>query len=322
MEGDKAPCFKEMKTHLHPFADLSLHSAGEVTAQRFVLLFCDLMAEELSFRREKGFEVLPLRVYYKNMFAGENILIPAGANGYSFRLGPAVEECRNLRGKGRILDAGSGYGTESLLFSLLGNEVTGVELVSERAQIALSRVDYYASVWDSPLNLKFVNADVFRFLEKAEPFDIIWIMEAISHIHPAEDFLDLTYRKLKKSGKIIISDPNRLNPLAWVRSVKIRGSLKHKTHQRFKDPETGRPVDYGQERIFSASRMQQMLIERGFQIERAYVSGFMGTSFIPGPLLLKKSVVRFLDSFERTVRKIPPVSSFGSLFTIVASKGG
>jgi len=280
------------------------------------------MADELAYRRENGLDVLPLRTYYKNLFMQDHLLIPVGANGYSYRLIPAVEECRKLEGRGRILDAGSGYGTESLLFSLLGSEVTGVELVPERAQVAKSRIEYFASVWNAPLRLQFVNADILRYLEKAEPFDIIWVMEAISHIHPPDVFLDLVGRKLKKGGKIIISDPNGLSPLAWLRSVKIRGSFKHKTHQRFKDPETGSPVDYGQERIFSVFGLKKMLIEKGFKVERANISGFMGTSFIPSVLLLKKPIVRFLGSFERNIRKVSLMSSFGSVFTIVASKDG
>jgi len=322
MEGDEAPCFEEMRIHLSKHAELSSLVVNEVSAEKLVLFFCELMAEEFSCRRESGLDVLPLRVYYKNMFMRDNLLIPVSANGYSYRLIPAVEECRKLEGQGRILDAGSGYGTESLLFSLLGSEVTGVELVPERAQFAKSRIEYFASVWNSPLKLQFVNADIFRYLEKADPFDIIWIMEAISHIHPPDVFLDLVRRKLKKGGKIIISDPNGLSPLAWLRSVKIRGSITHKTHQRFKDPETGSPVDYGQERIFTVFNLKKMLMEKGFRVDRVNISGFMGTSFTPNVLLRKKSIVRFLGSFERTIRKVPLVSSFGSVFTIVASKDG
>jgi hypothetical protein len=132
----------------------------------------------------------------------------------------------------------------------------------------------------------------------------------------------LARRKLKKGGKIIISDPNALSPLAWLRSVKIRGSIKHKTHQRFKDPETGSPVDYGQERIFAVSALRKMLIEKGFRVQCVNISGFMGTSVIPNALLRKKSMERFLAAFERNIRKVPFMRSFGSVFTIVASAEG
>jgi SAM-dependent methyltransferase len=320
MEGDKTLRFEEMRTHLSKYSELSSLSVNEVPVENLVLFFYQLMADEFSYRQEHGLDVLPLRMYYKNLFVRDNLLIPASAKGNSLRLIPAIEECRKLKGMGRILDAGSGYGTESLLFSLLGNEVTGVELVPERILVAESRIGYFASEWDAPLRLQFVNADIFRYLEKAEPFDIIWVMEAISHIHPPDVFLDLVGHKLKKGGKIIISDPNGLSPLAWLRSVKIRGSIKHKTHKRFKDPETGKPIEYGQERIFSVYGLKKMLIEKGFKVNRISISGFMGTSFTPNFLLLKKPVVRFLGSFERNIRKIPLISSFGSVFTIVACK--
>lgn len=320
MEGGETPFFEEMMAHLSQNADLSSSSVNEESIEHLVLYFCELMAEEFSYRREKGLDVTPLKVYYKNMFMPDSLLIPVSATGYSNRLVPALNECLKLEGQGRILDAGSGYGTESLLFSLLGNEVTGVELVPERTQLAKSRIEYFATKWETPLKLQFVNANIFRFLEKADPFDIIWIMEAISHIHPPDVFLDLARRKLKKGGKIIISDPNGLSPLAWLRSVKIRGSFKYKTHRRFKDPETGSPVDYGQERIFPVFGLKKMLIEKGFRIKRINISGFMGTSFIPDVLLLKKPIVRFLGSFERNIRKVPLMSSMGSVFTIVANK--
>jgi SAM-dependent methyltransferase len=322
VEGHKIPRFDEMKTRLTMRSGLASSWANKCSARDLVLYFCALMAEEFSYRRVNGLEVLPLSTYYRNMFGGDNHPVPVGAKGYSHRLIPAIDECRKLGGTARILDAGSGYGTESLLFSLLGSEVIGVELVSERARIAESRIEYFASLWDAPLRIQFLNANIFRYLESAEPFDIIWIMEAISHIHPPEAFLELVGRKLKKRGKVIISDPNALSPLAWFRSVKIRGSFKHKTHQLFKDPETGIPVDYGQERIFSPFRLREMLSERGFKVNKVSISGFMGSSFIPNFLLLQKPVAGFLSAFEEAIGQVPLINSFGSVFTLVASKEG
>jgi 2-polyprenyl-3-methyl-5-hydroxy-6-metoxy-1,4-benzoquinol methylase len=43
----------------------------------------------------------------------------------------------------RILDCGCGFGTESLIFALLGGKVLGVDLNVERLDIAKKRINYY-----------------------------------------------------------------------------------------------------------------------------------------------------------------------------------
>lgn len=293
---------------------------GAASPTDILSFFCRLFEGELHSRKEKGLDFVSLRTYYKNMFTRDNRLVPIGAFGYSQRLIPAVDESLKFDGRGRILDAGCGYGTESLLFSLAGDEVLGVDLVPERIEIAQSRIPYYQSQCDFPLRLKFFAANIFRFLETAGPFDIIWLMEAISHIYPADEFLDLAFSSLNKGGKLIITDPNRINPVAWLRSIKIRGALIHKPHMNFKDPESGVPVEYGQERIYSVFGLEKILRRTGFKIKKTHMSGFMGTSLFPQSWLDKKPVYRLMSFSHNVLRNLPLISLAGSTFTIVAVK--
>jgi len=292
----------------------------DLPSEQIVYSFCYFMEEELRSRREKGLDEILLKSYYKNLFTGDGRIVPVGALGYSHRLAPLVRQIQIFPGSARILDAGSGYGTESLLVSLLGGEVSSVELVSERTELARSRINFYQSLSPFALNLKFYNANIFRFLLKSEPFDIIWVMEAISHIYPPEDFLVLAYEKLRKGGKLIISDPNRLNPLVWLTEVKIRGSISKKTHSRFKDPETGQAVAYGQENRFSVLGIKKKLREAGFEIEEVNLAGFMGSTVLPKSFLRRKGAFSFLSFYQKIMKNFPGLRYLGSLYTIVASK--
>lgn len=260
-----------------------------------------------------------LKSYYKNFFKNRTV-IPASVYAYGKRLEPMIKELINLKEPAKILDGGCGYGTESLLFSLLGHEVVGVDLVSERINIASSRIKFYQSFCNFPMKISFVNANIFSFLESSPSFDIIWLMESISHIYPPLDFLCLVHRKLKKRGKLIISDPNATSPLALLRSIKIRGSLKHSTHKKFKDPNLGIPVDYAQENIFTVYKMKKILEQIGFKINEISMAGYMGTSFIPKSILQFDLTFNLLKNLFNLLQKTPLVRLIGTVYTIVATK--
>ena len=285
-----------------------------------VFRFADLLKDELAFRTAHGMDACSLRSYYSNLFMGEDRLIPLGVLGYAHRLDLALECLRTLPDTASILDTGAGYGTESLLFALLGKRVVGVELVPERAALAESRVPFYQSVSNAAMSIRFENANIFRFLEKAEQFDVIWAMEAISHIYPPESFFRVAFHKLKPGGRLIVSDPNRLNPLAWLRSVRIRGSVSHAPHKKFRDPETGMPIDYGQEQIFSVFQLKLILASVGFSVTRTYVSGFLCTSLLPRAVVSSKIGYMLLARLQQLAMSTPVIRGLGSIYTIVAVK--
>ncbi len=302
----------------HILQPLGTHS--DDTPKGIVYRFCSLLEEELYVRNEIGLDADRLQTYYRNFFDNQGRLLPVGVNGYAQRLSAALAEMSVGERALRILDAGSGYGTESYLMAVMGHKVTGVELVAERADLARSRLSYFASYCDFSLRLEFINAHIFRFLEKAPSFDIIWAMEAVSHIYPQADFFKLAFEKLSPGGKLIISDPNRLNPLAWLRAAKIRGSFRHRPHQRFEDPETGAPTEYGQEQIFTLAAIQNQLKQAGFRVKSLDISGFMGSSFLPDLVLRQPAAAGVLQLWQKTCRAVPGFRRMGSIYTIVAEK--
>ena len=271
--------------------------------------------------------------YYRNLFVEDGAAeFPVGISGYVDRLSPAIERIRQVTAadlprfsgqlpeRALVLDAGSGYGTESLLFATLKAEVTSVELVEERHLLARSRLPFYQKHVDFPLLVQWVNSDILRFLAERRQFDFVWAMEAISHIHLFSQFLQLAREALKPSGFLIVSDPNAFNPLSLARSVWVRRSVRHRTHQRFPDPATCAKVNYAIEHIFTVERMRKILEGCGFLIEEISMTGFMGSSFLPRSWKKSRALSHLLQSFQRFCSSAPIVNRMGSIYTIVARK--
>lgn len=299
---------------------LEQFSFQQLPSTEMVLTFCDLLREELDDRETHGLETQAVRHYYRKLFQPDHSLDPIGNYGYASRLTPALSALREMKLPLRLLDAGCGYGSESLLFALAGASVTGVELVSDRVELARSRRNFYQDRLSSEISVEFVNADVKRFLQEAGQFDIIWIMEAVSHIHPLEDFLLLAKQHLSPGGLLITSDPNALNPLAMYRALRIRGTLRYPLRVKGQDHATGQPVYEAVERIFSVSGYTCLLATAGFTVRQVSMSGFLGASFIPSSLHASKPVLRVLTSFQDVLRSIPILKLMGTVYTVVAQR--
>lgn len=290
------------------------------TADAAVSDFCRLLREELHFRGRHHLDTGELRRYLHPLFDSRGNLSRTGMEGYSRRLLPVVELILAAPPGLKILDAGCGYGTESLLFAWLGGDVTAVELVPERADLAESRTEFFAGRSPVPLKLRFVRANVLKFLRRPGSFDLIWAMEAISHIFPPQEFLFRAGPRLAPDGVLGLSDPNLANPFAWLRAVRIRGSIRHSPHHRFRDPESGEPVDYGQEKIFSVFGLERLLRRTGYRVEAAHVSGFLGARLIPESWRDRRLPAGTLCAFQRGAEKIPLLRRLGANYTILARR--
>ncbi len=279
-----------------------------------------LLERELAHRRAKGLDESALRRYYGGILDEDGRPMPLAAYAYVQRLWPLIEVLKALPAPLRVLDAGCGYGTESYLMALMGHDVTGVELVPERAGVARSRQEFFAAQSEREIKVSFVTANVFGFLQQPARFDVIWLMEAISHIHPPEPFLELAGRALTGGGFLVVSDPNRRNPLAAWRSIRIRGSLAHRPHTRFRDPQTGLPVEYGQERIVSPQVLSRALERSGFSVLSVGMSGFMATTVLPRAVLRSALAQRLLRRLAGFAGRLPLLCGLGSIYTVVAAK--
>lgn len=171
----------------------------------------------------------------------------------------------------KILDAGCGFGSESILCGILGAEVTGVDLIEPWLNTAKKRLKFYEGVLGKSISTEFHAQSVF---DTQGSFDVIWSLESISHIDPPERFISFAHDHLNKGGRLIISDPNKLNPLIYWnarRDAKKAGSL----HSQVENPKTGEMVPFAWERVFSVASIKKLLLSNGFVIESFNHSGLL-----------------------------------------------
>lgn len=284
--------------------------------------FCGMLRDELAGGNGRESEAADLRRYYHRLLLRDGTLDPLGVYGYASRLLPLVEVVQGAAGPLTALDCGCGYGTESLLLGLSGAAVTGIEAVPERVALARARVSFYEQRAQRSLDVRYANANVLRFLEGVSRVDIIWALEAISHIHPLENFLALAFDKLNPGGFLITSDPNALNPLARYRAYRTRGTHGLRTRVKAVDPEVGTPVVEAVERIFPVRGFVKKVTHAGFRVTRIDLSGFMAASLIPERWHRSTTIYGLAIGIQRGLQRMPALRHAGMNFTVVARKAG
>jgi len=205
-----------------------------------------------------------------------------------------------------LLDAACGYGTEAIIFSLLGASVVGIDLNEVRLKIAKRRVAYYQSKLNKNLSIKFLPRDAIKFLKKGV-FDIIWTTNAISHIYPVEKFLTTAWHNLKPHGNLIIRDANKHNPYVFhtaSQAQKRRGRVIHRS-----DPESGEDVLMGVENIFTVNEMTTLMKKARFHIESIHRYGFFPN--------LRIGAISHVDKLLSTV---PLLNQIAVFYSIVGEK--
>ncbi|MEP7348380.1 MAG: methyltransferase domain-containing protein [Sphingorhabdus sp.] len=159
----------------------------------------------------------------------------------------------------RLLEIGTGCGTEALWFALLGAEVTTIDLKPERLAVARARRDWLERKIGRSLNIKFVEASIFEFQSEAL-FDLVWMEQAYHHIEPREELAPLLFKLLGPNGECHISEANAWNPMLQAQLFSIRG---FRTKGVFYDNQ-GKRHPYGDERITTPFALRRTLLKAGF----------------------------------------------------------
>jgi SAM-dependent methyltransferase len=285
-----------------------------------VELFCRWLAAEFFDRTARAMDCSYLALKYQGKLFSGGQLRPVMVAGYAARLAPVISALR-AKGRPRILDAGSGCGSEAILFGLLGADVTGVDVVSFRTEYARSRLPFYRDLGAGELKVRFVNENVLKFLGSSDCYDIIWANEAISHIHPAEAFLQRSLASLKPGGFLVISDSNGLNPLARYRASRIRGASGWYVHRQFRLMDLAAHDEVAEERLFSVTALKRKLEQAGFVVQRTDMHGFLGSSLLPMRWHSSPRLAAPLVLFQKIMKKLPLLCLLGSGMTITASPG-
>jgi 2-polyprenyl-3-methyl-5-hydroxy-6-metoxy-1,4-benzoquinol methylase len=191
-------------------------------------------------------------------------------------------------------------------------EVTAVDIHAGRLEIAQARQDAYESRLGKGLNLRFLQLDVFRAMD-AGTYDLVWAMESISHIDPAEAFLTRVAERLDTGGRLVISDSHILNPaMAW-RVWRLRASGVAERSQR--TLASGAALPYAQERLFTVGQLSRKLRAAGFRSVRSHL-----TVFFPPALARFPSAFRVFVRLEDLLDKVALIRNLGAIYTVVASR--
>jgi len=218
---------------------------------------------------------------------------------------------KNIRKDIKILDAGCGLGTESLICGILGANVTGLDISKKRINVAKNRIKFYENKFQTKLNVQFHYENILTHVNK---YDIIWVNEAISHINPITQFLKSCYYNLTDGGKLIISDANKLNPHIYFQSKKdqIRSGGIYQNVIR-QDLPKGKEISYAVERIFTIPSIKSLL-SQFFKVKEV-----VSIRFLPYPVY-KFSPNIFLMIERNVLRKIPILNLFSTTYVIISVK--
>jgi len=182
---------------------------------------------------------------------------------YNNRLADIVELISLREERTEVLDIGSGCGTESLYFSLLGCKVLGVELSTERFEVACERKRILEAVSQKSLPCEFIRSSIFDAAIRKK-FDFIWMEEAFHHVEPRNELVGLLASFLKPGGYVVVSEANALNLAIQLALFKKR---KLRTLRVYVDNE-GIERLYGNERILRASTMKKLFQREGISCVR------------------------------------------------------
>jgi SAM-dependent methyltransferase len=176
----------------------------------------------------------------------------------------------------RVLDAGSGFGTYSMLFAAVGAEVVGVDLRPDRLSAAERRLAFYRESTGRTLPVRYARADLTRAWD--QDCDLVWVYNALSHIDPLEGFLGLARSHLSADGVLVVGDINGSHPVQLRRLAKLRTEV----HQEYVAPDGARHA-YAVERPLPPEEFRGILAAQGFDVVRHELYWF-GLSRIPEPL--------------------------------------
>ncbi|VFQ47465.1 class I SAM-dependent methyltransferase [Desulfoluna butyratoxydans] len=111
----------------------------------------------------------------------------------------------------KIIELGCGTGASSLLFALLGADVTGIELDAELVAVCNKRKEIYQR-HSQILSANFYQGNTLEFsYEEFAPVDVFFSLFAFNLMKPATLLLPKMVEVLNPGGKIVIVDGNCSN---------------------------------------------------------------------------------------------------------------
>ncbi|HTK30334.1 MAG TPA: class I SAM-dependent methyltransferase [Candidatus Saccharimonadaceae bacterium] len=163
------------------------------------------------------------------------------------------------RSRPRVMDAGSGFGTYSMLYAAMGADVVGADLRPDRLAAAERRAAFYRARTGLALDVRYARADLTRDWER--DVDLVWVYNALSHIDPLDAFLGAVRDHLRPGGVLVVGDINGAHPEHLRRLAKLRDEV----HQEYVAPD-GQRHAYAVERTFAPREMRSVMEANGLRV--------------------------------------------------------
>jgi SAM-dependent methyltransferase len=290
--------------HLPPYeAALSYREVVRLEGPHVAAAIDDPTARGKYLTYLKSFTRLPPRRYFTD-------------HNYAQKLQPALELVRGPA-VSVVLDAACGNGFEAVLFALHGKQVYANDVSSARVAVASVRAALYRELLGAEFQMTVTCGNAIDLAPDLPSFDMIYVQEAISHIHPAEVFLrEVARRLLSAGGKLVVCDGNSWNPVTSVRlSLHLwsqRRTLRHYVVEEV-EPATGRKYVMAMERTFSAWGIRRLFRQAGLDAERVVMSGFVFPFWVRTPAA---PAARMIDHWAA---RVPVANLFGGFYTAIGS---
>jgi 2-polyprenyl-3-methyl-5-hydroxy-6-metoxy-1,4-benzoquinol methylase len=283
------------------------------------LAYRDAVRLEIPFIRERVPEGKPRNRYeiYAATYHREGRRGKFTDHNFAQKLIPTLELVRSSDVES-VLDAACGLGFESLLLALQGKRVTANDCCEPMVETLAARRDFYREILGDGIRMDLCLSNIMRGDPELGRYDIVYVQEAISHIHPAEEFTKLAAeRYLNPGGRLVVCDSNHWNPVTRARVSRwlwrSKKTLKHYVVE-LTDPKTGQKFPMAEERLFSPVKVKGMMRDAGLEVERTVTNCFVlpwmvsETSKGPGVAL------------DRALARVPGLRLVGGFYTVIGRK--
>jgi len=197
-----------------------------------------------------------------------------------------------------VLDAGSGYGSDSMLFASLGARVLAVNVSEAELTLAQKRQTYFEKFSGRRFDITYIQADLNTFTPPMANFSLTWLSSVLAIILDQDAFIQKIFHATRPGGQIIITDYNLLHPpffmAEWLRRRKAMKSCpafareadylsmvrrKGRKGARFFPGNNG--VFFDDVQFFTPYSLRKVLKEVGFMGVHLQFSGFLPIPLFP-----------------------------------------
>jgi SAM-dependent methyltransferase len=214
------------------------------------------------------------------------------------------------RRRARVLEVGSGLGSNCLWAALNGAAVTGVEVMAWETEVASRRQRHLEAALDRQLDCRFRRTNVLDF-DDSDGFDIVFMQEAFHHIEPRAQAVVHLASLVRPGGRLVLQESNAWNPLIQARLLRRRGL---EVVREAREPLTGQPYALGVERIITPWRLNRLFGPLGFVARTSYFR-LLPTRLARVPLL-----AQIARALEREMGQGPAFRPFYVFFEWIARR--